>query len=87
MWMCSSCLPPFKDVSETEAESDEHVSPIDDLARELATIHQICASHLEELRKLSESKVDRPSCIVISPSLVKQEGTIGLHVCLSVLSH
>ena len=30
---------------------------IDDVARDLATIHQICASHLNELRKNSETKV------------------------------
>ena len=32
-----------------------HDSAIGDLSRDLATIHQICASHLNDLRKLSDS--------------------------------
>ena len=32
-----------------------HDSAIGDLSRDLATIHQICASHLNDLRKLSDT--------------------------------
>jgi hypothetical protein len=36
-----------------------HDSAIGDLSRDLATIHQICATHLDDLRKLSETQVSR----------------------------
>lgn len=32
-------------------------SVVDDLARDLATVHQICATHLNDLKRLSDSMV------------------------------
>ncbi|XP_021354731.1 ras GTPase-activating protein 1-like [Mizuhopecten yessoensis] len=42
---------------------------INDVARNLATIHQICASHLIELRKLSESKTSLRKLVAVSEIL------------------
>ncbi len=39
-------------------------APTTDLARSLATIHQICISHLDELHKLSQTKVGHSKQII-----------------------
>ncbi|XP_052279631.1 ras GTPase-activating protein 1-like isoform X4 [Dreissena polymorpha] len=43
-------------LSITEACVEVHDAAIGDLSRDLATIHQLCATHLEDLRRLSDSQ-------------------------------
>lgn len=46
----------LKQVDDNETSSENSL-PVDSVARDLATMHTICATHQSELRKQAETKV------------------------------
>ncbi|XP_052099193.1 ras GTPase-activating protein 1-like [Mytilus californianus] len=50
-------------------DSQKTESVVDDLARDLATVHQICATHLNDLKKLSETMPSLKKLVAVTEIL------------------